>query len=235
MFAAGPGRNYARGGYRSGRTRNQGNESEKHSTGPGAACCSVMNVGASEAHSSDSPTLSSARSVSMNFLLRGLAAVTLVALVGCNQDSTSKSSESSTSTTASTVGGSTTGSQPSAVAPSAGAVRTTAQGLKIEEVVVGTGAIATKGKMVSVHYTGWLSTKTKDDPFDTSYKTGQPYEFPLGAGQVIQGWDEGVEGMKVGGKRHLTIPPALGYGPNDYGPIPGNSTLIFDVELMGVR
>lgn len=105
--------------------------------------------------------------------------------------------------------------------------------LQIEEMVVGTGAEAVKGKLVSVHYTGWLTDGKK---FDSSKDHGQPFQFPLGRGQVIPGWDEGVQGMKVGGKRKLTIPPELGYGKQGAGGvIPPNATLVFEVELLGVK
>jgi len=105
--------------------------------------------------------------------------------------------------------------------------------LKIEDMVVGTGAEAVKGKQVSVHYTGWLTDGKK---FDSSKDRGQPFQFALGRGQVIQGWDDGVAGMKVGGKRKLTIPPELGYGTAGAGGvIPPNATLVFEVELLGVR
>jgi FKBP-type peptidyl-prolyl cis-trans isomerase FkpA len=109
-----------------------------------------------------------------------------------------------------------------------------AGGLVIDEVKPGEGAIATKGKTVSVHYTGRLTDGTK---FDSSYDRGQPIDFPLGGGVVIKGWDQGIEGMKVGGKRKLTIPPDLAYGARGTpgGPIPPNATLVFDVELVGVR
>jgi FKBP-type peptidyl-prolyl cis-trans isomerase len=103
--------------------------------------------------------------------------------------------------------------------------------LVIEDLVVGTGATAAVGDTVSVHYVGTLTNGTK---FDSSYDRGQPYAFRIGAGQVIAGWDQGVPGMKVGGKRRLTIPPSLGYGSQAYGPIPANSTLIFDVELVSI-
>jgi FKBP-type peptidyl-prolyl cis-trans isomerase len=105
--------------------------------------------------------------------------------------------------------------------------------LKIEDMVVGTGAEAVSGKTVSVHYTGWLTDGTK---FDSSVDRGTPFEFQLGQGRVIRGWDEGVAGMKIGGKRKLTIPPEMGYGANGAGGvIPPNATLVFDVELLGVR
>jgi FKBP-type peptidyl-prolyl cis-trans isomerase len=109
---------------------------------------------------------------------------------------------------------------------------TTKEGLKYTDVVVGTGAVAVAGKDVIVHYTG---TFTNGNKFDSSVDRGEPFTFFLGSGQVIKGWDLGVAGMKVGGKRQLTVPASLGYGPNDYGPIPGNSTLLFDVELLGVK
>lgn len=111
------------------------------------------------------------------------------------------------------------------------AMKTTASGLQYQDVVVGTGATAKAGDMVSVHYLGTFTNGTK---FDSSYDRGQTFQFKLGAGGVIKGWDEGVAGMKVGGKRKLVIPPSLGYGPQDYGPIPGNSTLLFDVELVSI-
>ena len=105
--------------------------------------------------------------------------------------------------------------------------------LKIEELVVGTGVEAKKGQTVSVHYTGWLTDGKK---FDSSKDHGQPFSFALGRGQVIQGWDEGVVGMKVGGRRKLTIPPEMGYGKQGFaGAIPPDSTLIFEVELLGTR
>lgn len=109
----------------------------------------------------------------------------------------------------------------------------TASGLKYVDQVVGAGDIAVAGKTVSVHYTGWLENGKK---FDSSVDRGQPFSFPLGAGRVIKGWDEGVQGMKIGGKRKLTIPSDLGYGSRGAGGvIPPNATLIFDVELLGVR
>jgi len=109
----------------------------------------------------------------------------------------------------------------------------TADGLEYWDIKVGTGATAQSGQTVKVHYTGWLTNGKK---FDSSVDHGQPFSFRLGAGEVIKGWDEGVAGMKVGGKRQLRIPPELGYGQRGYPPvIPENSTLIFDVELLGVQ
>ena len=109
---------------------------------------------------------------------------------------------------------------------------TSPSGLIVEEVVVGNGALAESGQRVSVHYTGWLTNGTK---FDSSKDRGDPFAFPLGAGKAIKGWDEGVAGMKVGGTRKLTIPPALGYGARGAGGvIPPNATLVFEVELLGV-
>jgi FKBP-type peptidyl-prolyl cis-trans isomerase FkpA len=106
-------------------------------------------------------------------------------------------------------------------------------GLKYTEDQVGTGTEATKGKTVSVHYTGWLLDGTK---FDSSRDRNQPFSFALGQGRVIKGWDEGVAGMKVGGKRTLVIPPDLGYGASGAGGvIPPNATLKFEVELLEVK
>ncbi len=110
---------------------------------------------------------------------------------------------------------------------------TTASGLIIEELTVGNGAEAVAGQYVSVHYTGWLTDGTK---FDSSKDRGDPFEFPLGAGHVIKGWDEGVQGMKVGGARKLTIPANLGYGARGAGGvIPPNATLVFEVELLATE
>ena len=110
---------------------------------------------------------------------------------------------------------------------------TTASGLKYQVLKKGTGETAKDGQTVSVHYTGWLTNGTK---FDSSVDRGQPFQFALGAGQVIKGWDEGVAGMKVGEKRKLTIPANLGYGDRGAGGvIPPGATLVFDVELLGVQ
>jgi FKBP-type peptidyl-prolyl cis-trans isomerase len=105
--------------------------------------------------------------------------------------------------------------------------------LEIEELVEGTGTEATTGSAVAVHYTGWLTDGTK---FDSSLDRGQPFQFTLGQGMVIQGWDEGVVGMKIGGKRKLTIPPEMGYGERGAGGvIPPGATLVFEVELLEVN
>jgi len=113
---------------------------------------------------------------------------------------------------------------------------TTASGLIYDDKVVGNGAEAKAGQHVQVHYTGWLFYGgERGKKFDSSKDRGEPFEFPLGAGHVIKGWDEGVAGMKVGGTRVLTIPPQLGYGARGAGGvIPPNATLIFEVELLRV-
>jgi FKBP-type peptidyl-prolyl cis-trans isomerase len=128
----------------------------------------------------------------------------------------------------------TTSSTPSTSSPIkvSGQPTTTPSGLQYWDIVVGTGATATPGSTVKVHYTGFLTTGQK---FDSSRDRGEPFSFPLGQGQVIKGWDEGVAGMKIGGQRQLRIPPQLGYGAEGAGGvIPPNATLIFDVELLGV-
>jgi FKBP-type peptidyl-prolyl cis-trans isomerase FkpA len=108
---------------------------------------------------------------------------------------------------------------------------TTASGLQYEDITVGSGATATAGNLVSVHYTGWLTDGQK---FDSSKDRNETFEFLLGGGQVIKGWDEGVQGMQVGGVRKLTIPASLGYGARGAGGvIPPNATLVFEVEFLG--
>jgi peptidylprolyl isomerase len=109
---------------------------------------------------------------------------------------------------------------------------TTKSGLKYLDLVEGKGATPKSGQTVTVHYIGTLKNGTK---FDSSRDRGRPFDFTLGAGQVIKGWDEGLSTMKVGGRRQLEIPPSLGYGSRGIGPIPPNSTLIFDVELLGAK
>jgi FKBP-type peptidyl-prolyl cis-trans isomerase len=103
--------------------------------------------------------------------------------------------------------------------------------LVIDDLVIGTGATAAVGDTVTVNYVGTLTNGAK---FDSSYDRGQPYPFRIGAGQVIAGWDQGVPGMKVGGKRRLTIPPSLAYGSQGNGSIPPNATLVFEIELMSI-
>jgi len=116
--------------------------------------------------------------------------------------------------------------------PKGAAMTTTSSGLQYEDLTAGNGASPQQGRSVQVHYTGWLADGKK---FDSSKDRGQPFSFTLGKGEVIKGWDEGVAGMKVGGKRKLVIPPALGYGTQGYPPvIPPNSALTFAVELLGV-
>lgn len=126
--------------------------------------------------------------------------------------------------------------KPSTAAPTpvTGDPVVTKSGLKYWDITVGTGPEAVRGRTVRVHYTGWLANGKK---FDSSVDRGRPFEFRLGAGEVIRGWDEGVAGMKVGGKRQLNIKPSLGYGSQGAGRgvIPPNATLIFDVELLAVR
>jgi peptidylprolyl isomerase len=121
--------------------------------------------------------------------------------------------------------------------PALGAAIVTSSGLSITDTKVGDGATPTTGQICVMHYTGWLYVDgAKGKKFDSSVDRGEPFEFPIGTGRVIKGWDEGVASMKVGGKRTLIIPPALGYGARGAGGvIPPNATLIFDVELLGVK
>lgn len=130
------------------------------------------------------------------------------------------------------------GSSPSSATGETGLSSITT--LQVTDVKVGTGVDATIGKTVTVHYTGWLYNQAAADhhgtKFDSSRDRNQPFPFPLGAGQVIKGWDQGVAGMKVGGQRTLIIPPSLGYGSTGAGGvIPRNATLVFDVELLDVQ
>ena len=123
---------------------------------------------------------------------------------------------------------------PTPISSPAGKLTKLSDGLEIQDEVIGQGAAAKAGDTIAVQYTGTLSNGTK---FDSSYDHGQPFSFQLGAGQVIKGWDEGVAGMKVGGKRKLVIPPSLGYGSQNIGNglIPPNSTLLFEIELVAIQ
>jgi FKBP-type peptidyl-prolyl cis-trans isomerase len=175
-------------------------------------------------------------------LLRFLVlAVLVTGLAACGSED-----DSSSSSTSATTSQEQTSSQEQATSqeePASGgpqvvadtAFRTLDGGLKVADLSAGSGAEATSGAEVTVHYTGWLrSDSTK---FDSSRDRGQPFSFNLGAGEVIQGWDRGVRGMKVGGTRQLVIPPALAYGSQGAGggTIPPNATLIFEVELLDVE
>jgi peptidylprolyl isomerase len=125
----------------------------------------------------------------------------------------------------------------SVLAQGSGKTMTTASGLQITDSKVGAGASPKTGQICVMHYTGWLyQNGAKGQKFDSSVDRGQPFEFPIGTGRVIKGWDEGVADMKVGGKRTLIIPPALGYGARGAGGvIPPNATLLFEVELLAIK
>ena len=169
--------------------------------------------------------------------LSGCAAIALAfALSGCQQppSGSAASGSGATSATGTTSTSTSTTSQTSAAAETAAPKEVTmANGLKYVDLKVGDGTIAEAGKTATVHYTGWLTDGTK---FDSSVDSGRPFSFRLGGGQVIRGWDEGVKGMRVGGKRKLTIPPDLGYGQAGAGGvIPPNATLVFDVELLEIH
>jgi peptidylprolyl isomerase len=129
------------------------------------------------------------------------------------------------------------GASTTASAQTTGKPMTTATGLQIVDSKVGTGASPRQGQTCVMHYTGWLyENGAKGKKFDSSVDRGQPFEFPIGVGRVIKGWDEGVASMKVGGKRTLIIPAELGYGARGAGGvIPPNATLLFEVELLGVK
>ncbi len=131
----------------------------------------------------------------------------------------------------------TAGSISTAMAQRAGSTMTTSSGLQITDLKIGAGATPRRGQTCVMHYTGWLyDNGAKGKKFDSSRDRGQPFEFPLGMGRVIAGWDEGVATMKVGGQRTLIIPPELGYGARGAGGvIPPNATLMFDVELLDVK
>ena len=161
-----------------------------------------------------------------------LALLLLAGATGCQSDDTTKTETATTETAATetevTDGGETT----EGIAVDENEV-TTESGLKYVDSVVGDGASPKEGDMVSVHYSGFLTDGTK---FDSSVDRGQPFQFKIGVGQVIKGWDEGVMSMAIGGKRKLIIPPELGYGARGAGGvIPPNATLLFDVELLGIN
>src|SRR6266498_3677960 len=150
------------------------------------------------------------------FLLAGLAAIVLVALPA-SADEKGKTGEKEKK--------------------SESKMQKSPSGLQYEDVKVGTGAAPKTGQTCVMHYTGWLyENGARGKKFDSSVDRGEPFEFPIGTGRVIKGWDEGVASMKVGGKRTLVIPPALGYGARGAGGvIPPNATLMFDVELLAVK
>ena len=163
--------------------------------------------------------------------LYGAAALLAMLALGCRESSNSQTAASSSVTA--TTNTSTTAESPGegAAAAPGGKEMQMAGGLKYVDLKVGDGEIAEAGQNATVHYTGWLTDGTK---FDSSVDRGQPFQFRIGQG-VIAGWSEGVKGMRVGGKRHLTIPPDLGYGATGAGSvIPPNATLVFDIELLAL-
>jgi FKBP-type peptidyl-prolyl cis-trans isomerase len=169
----------------------------------------------------------------MNRFAPALAAVACAAIVvsGCYSNDYSSSSTSSSAGAAS---GTTAAAKVDSMAPSAAKakVHKLASGLQYEDLVIGDGKMAEPGLTAVVHYTGWLTDGTK---FDSSYDRGAPLTFEIGAGRMIGGFDEGVRGMRAGGKRKLTIPPDLGYGAQGSGPVPPNATMVFEVTLLGVK
>lgn len=172
------------------------------------------------------------------FLAAALPATMLIA--GCGGDDDDDVVDVSPTNTAAARASNTTTTERTPTRPpssTTGAIvlknpTTTASGLQFEDTVVGTGASPKNGQQVTVHYTGTFVDGKK---FDSSRDSGRPFTFVIGQGSVIKGWDEGVLDMKVGGKRNLLIPPALGYGARANGPIPANSTLLFEVELLSVQ
>jgi len=154
---------------------------------------------------------------------------------GATASAGSSLSAGATSSVGSPASGPAGGSAAAVPGESPGAAKevTMASGLKYTDLKVGDGTVAESGMVASVHYTGWLTDGTK---FDSSVDRGQPFSFRLGGGEVIRGWDEGVKGMRVGGKRKLVIPPDMGYGERGAGGvIPPNAWLVFDVELLGLH
>lgn len=167
------------------------------------------------------------KTIIISLLAAALLVVGALALVGCSGDKTQAETESTTTEPATDQAAEPT--EPEATEPVAGE---TVSELIIEDTKVGKGAVAEAGKLITVHYTGYLTDGTK---FDSSVDAGKPFSFTLGGGEVIAGWDQGFDGMKVGGKRKLTIPADLAYGADGIpGVIPGGATLIFDVELLDV-
>ena len=151
---------------------------------------------------------------------------------GCNQTQSTSSSSSTGAGASVTTPAASAQPAPAAATPNPPGQVELAGGLKYVDLKVGDGDIAGPGQTATVHYTGWLTDGTK---FDSSVDRGQPFSFVIGAGGVIRGWDVGVQGMRIGGKRKLTIPPEMGYGERGSGGvIPPNATLIFDVELLGL-
>jgi len=169
------------------------------------------------------------------FFVPLVLAVLAVGLVGCGSDDTeSTPPDADTTTSRATEQAAPTESSADGPTPVADTAFTTADnGLRMYDFATGDGAEATEGSRVTVHYTGWLASDSTK--FDSSRDRGEPFQFNLGVGEVIQGWDQGVQGMQVGGTRQLVIPPDLGYGSRGAGgAIPPNATLIFEVELLAV-
>jgi len=163
----------------------------------------------------------------------GMAVLAVLVLAGCNQSSTTTSTTTTAGTSTPPAAHESTGTHMNEGQAGAASMVTTASGLQYQDIVLGDGPVAQSGNTVTVHYTGWLTDSTK---FDSSRDSGRPFSFTLGQGQVIRGWDEGVAGMKVHGRRKLVIPPHLGYGAQGAGGvIPPNATLVFDVELLQVK
>ncbi len=161
-----------------------------------------------------------------------LALLLLAGAAGCQSDDTAKTETAATETAATETAANEGGETTEGTAVDENAI-TTESGLQYVDYTVGDGASPKAGDMVTVHYTGSLTDGTK---FDSSVDRGQPFQFKIGVGQVIKGWDEGVMSMAIGGKRKLIIPPELGYGARGAGGvIPPNATLLFDVELLKIN